>query len=50
MSGIVSKSALTAEAQKISVTPDLERKWRILENLDGLENRCTEEFCRFALI
>jgi hypothetical protein len=50
MSGIVSVTAFVAEQLKISVTPDLERKRRILEKLDGLENEYTTIFCRFILM
>jgi hypothetical protein len=44
MSEIASESAFVAELHKISVPPGLERKWRILERLDGLENGCAVIF------
>jgi hypothetical protein len=39
MSEIVFASVFVAELRKISVTPDSEKNWRILEILDGLESR-----------
>jgi hypothetical protein len=49
MPGVASVPALAAEVLKISVTPDLERKWRILGILDGLKSGCGAKFCLFAL-
>jgi hypothetical protein len=49
MSGIVSKSAPTAEQLKISVPLLLEKKWGIFGKLDGLENEYAAIFCKFVL-
>ncbi|MDR1551140.1 MAG: hypothetical protein LBS14_00435 [Holosporaceae bacterium] len=50
MSGIVSESTLAAEQLKISVTPDLERKWRIFEICGVLKSGCGAKFCRFTMV
>ncbi|MDR2781862.1 MAG: hypothetical protein LBB21_05435 [Holosporaceae bacterium] len=48
MSGIVSAAGIIAEVRKISVTPGLERRWRVLEILDDVKSGYRARFCQFA--
>jgi hypothetical protein len=48
MSGIVSESVFIAEVQKISVTPHLEKKWRVLEILYVWKSEYVAMPCQFA--
>jgi hypothetical protein len=50
MSEIVSASTFVAEQLQISVTPVLERKWRIFEILDDVESGYEAKFYQFIFM